>query len=339
MVLNAITGAVLRTISLPAAHPAGRGVGGVTLVRDARSRIVAAYAGDANGQLWRFDLRGAPADWKVSYGKPLFKTAQARPIYAAPAWAPHPKGGAVVVLGTGMLLEDADVTDTATRESLYGIWDPTSRADGTEAAGFETISPTELLAQSIVGLQGSAGTNDFFSGTRHRIDWTKHKGWTLMMGLGAPGERVIEQVTNLGSSVSINAVVINRNDGAESCTSEGAASVRKYVINTLDGVAKPAFDINNDGKLDPVFMVHVKLGGFARGDVHVLSPGAGRQTLSDATKSYFDGGAGEPPDSDVNKCLSARFKSVGTNDGFVAGGVDCGNGWSRQQYQLTSLPQ
>ena len=40
VVLNAMTGTLLRSIPLPATFSAGRGLGGVTLERDARRRIV-----------------------------------------------------------------------------------------------------------------------------------------------------------------------------------------------------------------------------------------------------------------------------------------------------------
>ncbi|NIU63038.1 MAG: hypothetical protein GWN66_20110, partial [Pseudomonas stutzeri] len=62
LVLDAATGAVLRRLALPTGFDAGRGMGAVSLMSDHRQRIVAAYAGDANGQLWRFDLRGRPTE-------------------------------------------------------------------------------------------------------------------------------------------------------------------------------------------------------------------------------------------------------------------------------------
>src|SRR5690606_33430060 len=109
VVLDATNGRVLRTLSLPTTHSAGDGLGGVTLVRNTGRRIVAAYAGDARGNLWRFDLRGDPSTWKVSYGKPLFTTEGNRPIYAAPAWQAHPQGGMIVVVGTGIALDENHV--------------------------------------------------------------------------------------------------------------------------------------------------------------------------------------------------------------------------------------
>ncbi|MDO9434341.1 PilC/PilY family type IV pilus protein [Hydrogenophaga sp.] len=88
VVLDAMTGAKIRNIPLPANFSTGdsskgktNGLGAVTPLYDADKRLVAVYAGDANGNLWRFSLRGAPSTWAVSYNKPLFTTANNRPIY------------------------------------------------------------------------------------------------------------------------------------------------------------------------------------------------------------------------------------------------------------------
>ncbi|RYF44526.1 MAG: pilus assembly protein PilY, partial [Comamonadaceae bacterium] len=63
-VVEALTGKRKGFVPLPpgygnddTANGGNRGLGGVVAVRDADRKIVAAYAGDANGNLWRFDLR------------------------------------------------------------------------------------------------------------------------------------------------------------------------------------------------------------------------------------------------------------------------------------------
>lgn len=373
VVFNANTGAVIRTLSLPAKYPAGRGLGGVTLVRNASSRIVAAYAGDASGQLWRFDLSGDPANWKVAYGKPLFKTENGRPIYAGPAFQPHPKGGHIVVVATGMLLDDSDTVDSSVREAIYGVWDPTSRQDGAEASDFETIKPDQLLEQTVqeLGKSETVGTDTYYSISRNRIRWqgeNAKRGWKLLLGgwnasngMTRAGERVVQQVANLSTSVRIDSVVVNRNNVQdESCTANDPPG-SMYILNALDGAGKRAFDINNDGRLDDFAMVFLPLGGFSRGSIWVETtpPPASQKPVETQNPGGSGAGEGESsgevgsrdgtrfdltrdgesPGDATGECERVRGKAKGTKGTGPAAGVDCASGWSRQQYQLTRLPQ
>jgi len=336
VVLNAMTGTLLRSIHLPATFSAGRGLGGVTLERDARRRIVAAYAGDANGNLWRFDLRGAPEVWKVAYGKPLFTTENNRPIYGAPLWQPHPKGGNMVVFATGMVLEDADLADTSVKEGIYGIWDPTSRT-GIEKNGFETVQLNMLLTQSIgkpeISIDGKTG----YSLSQNMIDWNKHKGWHRILDY-APGERNIDQIKRVGSSVEVNTVTLNSNNSndIESCTPTNLPKNPTYMLNISDGAGVPAFDVDGDGKIDNVAMVVSEFGGYSR-SIRVINHSKSDDGIMD---SY---GEGDPTSS--GNCQSAKFSLIGLINGVINGETSCNDPnvenpkpWSRQQYQLTRPP-
>lgn len=364
VVLNALTGAVLRNISLPATYSAGRGLGGVTLVRDTRKRIVAAYAGDANGNLWRFDLRGDPVAWKVSYGRPLFTTKNNRPIYGAPAWQAHPKGGFIVVVATGIVLEDNDLSDTTQRESIYGIWDPTS-STGQEKAAFDTVLPSALVEQQVLKLEVKVGTNSFYSMSRKTVDWDTYKGWTFTLGHMHSGERSLDQIRNVGSSVQINTTVLNSSTtgNTESCTAANLPFNYLYVLNALDGAGNPALDANRDGTLDNAAMVFFEAGGFSRGiENEDVSGGNGlRQTLGIQTESgedeYPPDNPSEslPPSSSVTPtpssppCRPAEEEAIGQANQAVRVVVECEKApedvinkapkpWSRQQYQLTRPP-
>lgn len=339
IVLNAMTGAVLRNIPLPAGFSAGRGLSGVTVVRDTSKRIAAAYAGDANGNLWRFDLRGEPSTWRVSYGKPLFTTRDNRPIYGAPAWQAHPKGGFIVVVATGMVLEDSDLVDTSQRESIYGIWDPTSTG-GQEISGFDTVSVNALVEQNLVQQEVRVGSLAYYSISRNPVDWSTSKGWTFTLGHTHRGERGIDQIRNIGSSVMINTTVLNSGaiDGAESCNAADLPANYLYVLNALDGAGKPAFDVDGDGKLEPPSMVLLEEGGLSRGLEVVDTTGSSisqtRGIQTDHGEAKYEPGRGDTP------CENARRDVIGARQGTLKPGVDCNNAntWSRQQYQLTRVP-
>src|SRR5690606_24635071 len=125
--------------------------------------------------------------------------------------------GFIVVAATGIVLQDSDAVDTKLREAIYGIWDPTSRIDGTEDAKFEPVKPNQLLEQQEQKLQAKVEDKNYFSISRKRINWQTQRGWKLLLGgwaddgksMTRAGERVIEQIANFGSGVLISSAVIN----------------------------------------------------------------------------------------------------------------------------------
>lgn len=111
-----------------------------------------AYAGDQQGNVWRFDFApassnsdnpflrtkaprsGETVDFQISFGgaslfKALDQNGNPQPITAAPSIIRHPSGnGYIIVVGTGRFYADGDkngLTDSS--QSVYGIWDPTTK--------------------------------------------------------------------------------------------------------------------------------------------------------------------------------------------------------------------
>ena len=92
------------------------------------------YAGDMQGNLWKFDIRSADiSDWDVyfedssSVPKPLFQAKDAsgnpQPITSKPAIMRHCEdSGYIVVFGTGSF-NAVDDFDDSKIQSIYGIWD------------------------------------------------------------------------------------------------------------------------------------------------------------------------------------------------------------------------
>lgn len=345
VVLNPMNGAVIRTIPLPGTYSADRGLSGVTLVRNADKRIVAAYAGDTNGNLWRFDLRGAPAGWGVSYNQPIFTTANNRPIYGSPAWQVHPNGGTIVVVATGVLLEDDDLGDTTNHESIYGIWDPTVIGEN-DASPFSPVTLGDLLPQFVDLTSGeevgAAGGNVAFRASRNAIDWEVHRGWTLPLGQtpDLEGERSLDQIRNLGTSVIIATTVLSAPDDpdAEMCTVSDLPANRIFILNALDGATTRGFDIDGDGRLDNFSVMLVAGGGYARG--MGVSRLLRQNEVSDAVRLRLsidtDAGESEPT---AQRCSPISVKLLGTESGSFSAGVACDvAGWSRSQYQLSRPP-
>ncbi len=136
-----------------------------------------AYAGDLQGNLWRFDLLGAGASpdnatanppsnvygakngntnkFKVSYdGKAMFTAradyngSPAQPITSAPSLVRHPtRLGYLVVFGTGRYVEIGDKEPNKSyAQSLYGVWDTQTKAEPTGAP--PSISRSNMTQQS-----------------------------------------------------------------------------------------------------------------------------------------------------------------------------------------------
>jgi type IV pilus assembly protein PilY1 len=342
LVLNALTGDVIRRIALPGTYSAGRGLSGVTVVRNANKRIVAAYAGDANGNLWRFNLRGTPAAWGVSYSRPLFTTPGNRPIYGAPAWQANRRlGGTMVVFATGMLLDDTDPADVSMGESIYGIWDPTPVGEA-DVLPFSTVQPSELLSQNVLPGAGDVGVdgNRFFRTSENRFDPDVHKGWRMPLDR-ATGERNIDQVRNLGPNVLIATTVIAppADPNAEMCRLSDLPTNYLYVLDAQSGsMARRALDRDGDGRLEAYGMVQVERGGYSRGmAVKPLSNESDRWSANTRRKNSAPGDEGESlPEGN---CSPVNARLLGTEAGSIGAGGSCETGWNRSQYQLSRPPQ
>jgi type IV pilus assembly protein PilY1 len=421
-VMDALTGAQKYFLEIPALYTTGnRGLGGVVGVRDINRRLVAAYAGDALGNLWRFDLRSsgavttvttattnngasdtpppdgtttntltsggvttvttivtktvpavAPATGsvttvttavavtsgrvpKVSYGKPLFTSSTAQPIYAAPTWQVHPgddgttcpkadrlQCGAIVVVGTGILLEDDDVT-SGKANAIYGVWDPTF-IGGDEVPGFQTAVIGDLVQQSIELTDNKTyGGKNFYQITENEVDWKNGKrGWYLNMGaissagVTTGGERIIGDAANLGSSVVLTSVFVKSTDmSVENCASSGLANA-VYVVDALTGKNKLSFDVDGDYRPDTYSVAYIDVGGYTRGNIITISDGG----------TGGDDGIGKPNEGDPglkpkSKCTGAKGWETGVYDsiGLYDGCPDLDKSlWTRTWRTIISPP-
>jgi type IV pilus assembly protein PilY1 len=190
-----------------------------------------AYAGDLQGQLWKFNLSSArDEDWGVSAWdssaapcknattcKPLFvakdgaSPANTQPITTAPMWMSHPLGGIQVMFGTGQNIQPSDPANTRV-QTIYSIWDKsrfTTLADRTvvfeDIEPIETVSPvvgrSRLVQQSVTGAvtktdPSNTGTVDtiFSNSTNNDVSYSRTVSTARrgwFMDLPISGERVL----------------------------------------------------------------------------------------------------------------------------------------------------
>jgi type IV pilus assembly protein PilY1 len=124
-----------------------------------------AYAGDLQGNMWKFDLTStSPSNWKIAHTRtvssvtvpaPLFaavdESGNAQPITVRPEVARGPGGeGMMILFGTGKYLETIDKQLTPERpQTFYGIFDrntlPTS--SNPSAANDDIVSSRDDLTE------------------------------------------------------------------------------------------------------------------------------------------------------------------------------------------------
>ncbi|WP_397451327.1 pilus assembly protein [Pseudomonas sp. NA-150] len=220
LILNAATGA---TISKLATSVSGNNGLSSPVVLDADSNGIAdyVYAGDLQGNLWRFDLispgsltaTATASNFKVAFGNaPLYSATASvsntavQSITAPPTFVQHPSGtGVIVTFGTGRYFTSADKSSTDV-QTLYGVWDKQTAAQS--AASTPSLGRASLQAQTIL----TEGPATFGTTTRTvrtvsstSVDWTSKFGWYLDFQVGSAqlGERLVDPLSVVGSVLFI----------------------------------------------------------------------------------------------------------------------------------------
>lgn len=279
LMLDAETGAVT---SLATPTPTGEksGLGGVRLVKNSSGHVVAAYAGDIHGRLWRFEYDGKSKEMKVGYGgTPLFRAYGPvgdaflpQPITATPlvvAAASAQGSGQLVIFGTGRLLYDTDSSDTSL-QTVYGVLDRVA-ADQSTATSTKvfnlTSSDRNLLVHQDIGVlstvaqfNGQVPTGEskvFIDVVTNTRTADRTDGWLMDLNIptsnatNSPKDhpKVIYPIQVFGKSVLITSVKPASN--AESCDSaigQGYA----FFLNALTGNKKvlPSLDADGNGVIN-----------------------------------------------------------------------------------------
>lgn len=193
------------------------GLGGITPVYDANRNVIAIYAGDRLGRLWKFDLSSAtPSLWSgsalyVAHRGASSTSPDARqPITAAPRVLPHPLGGRMVVFGTGRLHETGDTASSAD-QTVYAVWDQTPASPPASVIPKTKMQELKLENQAVT-IGGAAATVRKLTGIGD-INWapgsTQDLGWyfDLKVGTTGEGERVIASPTEDFGFVNVTTFV------------------------------------------------------------------------------------------------------------------------------------
>jgi type IV pilus assembly protein PilY1 len=250
-IVNALTGALIKKIDTGVGSVASpNGLGGVGVVRDSQQQIVAVYAGDLAGNLWKFDLSStSQSNWAVAFdGAPLFKAknsaGQAEPVTAKPVFRAFPTGGVMVLFGAGKLFEQGDQSSTAGR-TLYGVWDKVAIGDGAGTAS-DALADSSLLVTQNVTTAPVSGANSavYRKLTVTPVDYATKRGWRLPLVIGV-GERMVDDPQVRFDYVFMQSVTLT---GVEDQCQSAKMIRRGYLLDPfMSGTLKPPFDVNGDG--------------------------------------------------------------------------------------------
>lgn len=225
------------------ATPSGQpnGLGGVAPVYDNNGNIVAIYAGDRLGRLWKFDLKNVASGLtttNVTVTK-LFTTAEAlvnvggssvtvrQPISAAPWIGAHPFGGRYIVFGTGKLYDTADLGNRAVqsvyaiREPVAGISTPLERTDLTQL----TLSASPVTASG-VSFRRISGTD--------AIDAGAGNGWFFDLSFtgAVEGERLLVSFQDDGDGF-VSATSFSPETNGDPCLGGGSSFRYRLQLNRV----------------------------------------------------------------------------------------------------------
>lgn len=220
--------------------------------RDGDDKIDFVYAGDLLGNLWKFDLSDADSrKWKATMGSaatassldnaPVFAAGATQPITAAPVVVGHPRGGYMVVFGTGRLFAAGDEGSTAS-QYLYGVRD---RADGRTG----TAALADLVAQTAGSDTVNQDGVEFRTVSRRSVSYTgpdARRGWYLQ--LPAAGERIVYPGDALSNSAGLfSSTIPGTSSNSASCTAGTGDDGWSMVVDFFSGYAPEGIAYNSVG--------------------------------------------------------------------------------------------
>jgi len=212
-----------------------------------------AYAGDLDGNLWKFDLFSTtPGSWALSNGGlPLFVTGSGHAITGRPDVTKFAAGGFLVAFGSGRYIASADNTDLTTQR-IYAVRD-------TDNVG--TVALSSLVHQTITGVGTGADGNEYRFST-HAVDLPKDyvssgdntilkaaylsgkRGWYI--DLPESGERVVADARFRGGRAIFTSIVP---DISSPCAYGGSGWVLELDAMTGNRFDSATFDTNGDNVL------------------------------------------------------------------------------------------
>jgi type IV pilus assembly protein PilY1 len=213
-----------------------------------------AFAGDLQGNVWRFEL--SPNGGNVS--QPIYVAkhgSNRQPITSDMYATQNPKTGAIwVFFGTGRFLTGSDILESDPKvQTWYGLRalaGPSGLSEVTASLSRSDLQAREILAEKQVGnnidrVTSRGGFSDLTS--------DGNAGWYMDLvspGEGAKvkeGERIVYQTQLIGGRLIVNTLIPKSSSPCD--TSPGGATL---IVDPFSGANpdEPVLDANDDGDTD-----------------------------------------------------------------------------------------
>ncbi len=224
---------VTPTPSATPPYSTANGLSAPVAILGSNGSVMQAYAGDLQGNLWKFILSGDSTTWNAASalpayggtpGKPLFSATDSsgrkQPITIAPRVIYAP-GGYMVLFGTGKYYESADTSNPTQTNSFYGIYDDNSNSN--------YVSKGRDQFNTVTAIPSSDGKSYTFSSNAYALGYAagRSPGWKLDFP-----DQTEKQVTAI--TVSDGAVFFNSLTGTDGCGTSGSS--RSYALKALTGM-------------------------------------------------------------------------------------------------------
>jgi type IV pilus assembly protein PilY1 len=212
-----------------------------------------AYAGDLQGNFWKFDLTNSASakNWtdpanKVVLFKAIGPDGTAQPITAPAEGTLHPTGrGFMLVFGTGKYIEVNDSLPSGSPaafkpQSFYGVWDKNDKP--TNVAGQTVVANRTELLDQVIGESGTVRTLPAAV-----PDWNTQKGWRMdFPRSSATGERAVFRPLLISSRLIFTTLI----PIGDPCSGGGTSFL--MIVDPASGgrVDAVVLDLNRDGVLN-----------------------------------------------------------------------------------------
>lgn len=241
------------------------------------------YAGDLQGNLWKFDLTANNSNqWGVALktgnqGIPLYQACDGtcsatsrQPITVRPLALRHPNGGVMVLFGTGSYITNDDKSQPSTPriDAVYGIWDANGQSS--------TITAGQLQSQAITSELAANGTTRKFNVrvvSNNAVDYSARKGWSLRLispGFSkGVGERQVAEMLYRHKRLIFNTLI----PSSDACDFGGRSWLMEIEPFSGARLSYSVFDVNGDSAINDDDYVEVPDGNGGSTKV----PGSGKQ--------------------------------------------------------------
>jgi len=215
------------------------------------------YAGDLQGNMWKFDVTASNTNsWDVAFKSgspaqpaPLFTALDAggakQSITVRPAVGSHPDGGVMVYFGTGKFFEVGDNIIPAIPQvnTFYAIRDTDNTVSGRSALQVQTIDYEKT------NVAFGANVFDIRVVSNNTTDYTTQKGWYLDLkspANGPEGERLVVDSLLRNGRIIFSTLI----PAVDPCGFGGSGWLME--IDALNGArfADSVFDLDGDGLFD-----------------------------------------------------------------------------------------